>query len=318
MTIENYNEKFVDQPTDERTGKYATIFLLRKAECECIFQTDGSINNELTHAGIVRKDLPGEYYRVFLSKRKQIAPERRSGRELLRKYDVAHGCEINKAMCGKCIDCHLYGTAVGNNISFKSRVVSDESFSILPYNDVTVEHTFNALFENGTMVDSVTGKHSQSINSDEVVKTGTLFLDMETISDVTMDEFLYIFANVLRTRRYGAMSSRLGKMTNIIVDVAFSNCELFSNLEWTQKTYDILCVKLGISEEEVPTFPLDPNDVMECAKKAMLEGIKSINGEVLLLKEDETKEIINQISDIYSNDKKLSDLLTRIDKQYKD
>ena len=73
MTIESFAEKFVKQPTNERMGKYATIFLLRKAESECIFRTDGSINNELTHAGIVRKDLPNEYYRVFLSKRKQTS-----------------------------------------------------------------------------------------------------------------------------------------------------------------------------------------------------------------------------------------------------
>lgn len=316
MTIENFLEKFVDQPTNVRTGKYATIFLLRKAESECIFRTDGPINNELTHAGMVRKDLPNEYYRVFLSKRKQIAPERRSGREILRKYGLSHDCEINKKMCGECIDCRLYGTAVGTDISYKSRVVSDESFSILPYSDITVEHTFNALYENGTMFDDKDKKFSQSINSDEVVKFGALFLDMETISDVTMDEFTYVLANVLRTKRYGAMSSRLGKVRNIVIGIAFSNCELFSNLEWTQRSYDNLCIKLSIPEGEVPQFPLDPEIVIECVKETLSSSITSIHGEVLLLNDAEIQEVLNQINEIYSDDNKLKDLLSRIDNQY--
>jgi len=318
MTIESFSEHFVSVPTNVKMAKYVTIFLLRHADSECIFRTDKMINNELTHAGIIRKDLPSEYYRVFLSKRKQIAPERRTGRELLRQHgflnkrDKDEPCEINKAMCGKCIDCTLYGSAVGAD-SRKSHVVSDESFSLLPYNVVTTEHTFNALYENGTMMDD--GTHSQSIQSDEVVKMGTIFLDMETITDVTMDEFLYILGNIIRTKRYGAMSSRLGKMTNTILGIAFSNCELFSNLEFTQQTYDILCDVLKIPEGDTPAFPLDPSVVRTCAKKTIENEIKNMTGTVVLLNQQDMGSIMDQASDIYGDEPKIKDLLKRIDKQ---
>lgn len=322
MTVESFKERFVDAPSTVKTGKYATIFVMRKAESECIFRTDKEISNEVTLAGISRRDDNGDggdFTRVYLSKRKVVAPERRAGREMLRKFGLLNKgedgaqCTINKEMCGKCVDCRLYGSAVGSNVSLKSHVVSDEAFSMLPYDMVTEEHTFNAIYETGTMVDEE-GKHSQAINTDEVVRPGTIFLDMETITDVTVDEFKYILANILRTKRYGAMSSRIGKMENIVLGIAFSNCELFSNLEWTQATYDAICAELKLPANERPKFPMDPFVAGRNAVSTMQELVKGIHGEVILLGKEETGEIIAQVTDIFSNENKTRDLLGKIDR----
>ena len=319
MTIESYKDRFVDQPTRNKNSKYVTVFLMRKAESECIFRTDNEISNELTYAGLNRRDMDGYggmFARAFMSKRKAIAPERRTGRAILRKLgllktdDKGNTCSINKTMCGKCIDCWLYGSAVGNSVSRKSHVVSDESFSLSLYGDVTDEHTFNALYETGTMRD-LEDKQSQAINTDEVVRPGTIFLDMETISDVTMDEFIYILGNIIRTKRYGALSTRIGKMNNIIVGIAFSNCELFSNLEWTQATYDDVCSVLDVPEGKRPQFPVDPTIVFESATNAMKALMYTIHGDVLLLDPRETIEIMKQVSEMFKDEKKLGDALSK-------
>ncbi|MFW6130323.1 MAG: type I-D CRISPR-associated protein Cas7/Csc2 [Atribacterota bacterium] len=322
MTIENFNQWFIDDPInleEAKQGKYGTIFLLRRAESNCIFRTDGGIVNEITKAGINRDDLPNEFFRVLISKRKQVAPERRTGRMLLHNETygaLAKNCLINDNMCGECIDCRLYGSAIGeNNYSIKSRVITDEAFSLLPYRDITKNYTFNALYENGTMrkIEKGEVRPATSINKDEVVRPGAIFLDIETLIDLTMDEFLYTLGNILRTKRYGAMTSRLGKMENMIIGIAFSNCELFSNLEWTQRTYDILCSKLSLEEGETPQFPLDMDIVYKSSKEALKELIEDING-VRMLKGDEITQIISQVNDIFSNQKKLKDKLNHMTK----
>jgi CRISPR-associated protein Csc2 len=321
MTIENFSQWFLDAPVNlenPKQGKYGTIFLLRKAESDCIFRTDGGIVNEITKAGVVRDDLSKDFFRVMISKRKQIAPERRTGRKLLHDEDLGglgKECLINDAMCGKCIDCRLYGSAVGDeNISIKSRVITDEAFSLLPYRDVTEKYTFNALYENGTMIKTEGGKteHATSINKDEVVRPGTIFLDMETVIDITMDEFLYVLGNILRTKRYGAMTSRLGKMDNMVIGIAFSNCELFSNLEWTKRTYDIICSELEVEEGKTPEFPLDSKVAYNAAIEAMNELMDGIKGKVQVLNEEDITQIITQLKEIFSSDEKLKDKLNSI------
>lgn len=313
MTAEFFSEKnFLAARSETRTGRYATIFLLRKTKSDCIFKTDTGISNEITRAGLVRKE---NIDRVLITKRKQVAPERRKGRELLRKLGLHHDCEINtENMCGNCIDCQIYGSAVGKGISRKSHVLTEETFSLLPFWDVITERTFNAIHETGTMIDK-DGNQSQALGKDEVVRTGTFFLEMETIADVTKEGFLYVLANILMTKRYGAMTSRLGKVDNAVVGIVLSNCELFSNLEWIQATYDAYCIKTGLKEGENPQFPLDPIIVESLAKETAINLLEKIHGEVAPLSTEQVGEIVDEITKIYGNEKLLKDFLQRLDSQ---
>ena len=72
--IEKYKEHFSSAPSDVKGAKYITVFIVRKTESECIFRTDKEISNEITLDGKIRKDMGEQYARVYLSKRKQIAP----------------------------------------------------------------------------------------------------------------------------------------------------------------------------------------------------------------------------------------------------
>ncbi len=80
-----------------------------------------------------------------------------------------------------------------------------------------------------------------------------------------MTELHYVLGNILRSDRYGAISSRLGKVKNTIAAIAFSDCELFSNLELTQTVYDLLKPE---GADDLP-FPLDDTSVCKAVAKAI-------------------------------------------------
>ena len=310
-------------------SRYLTLIILRKAESEMIFRTEGSgegLSCDTVHPGL-GGGVP--ISRVTISKRKQTAVERRTGRELLRQHDlldyaedskgnrperVDNICALNRNKpCGICADCMIYGYAVGKggvkSGARKSRVITDDAFSILPANEVTGDRTFNALYDNNTMRDPVTGEPSTSIQEDEYVKPETLFIDMQTLKDLTADEIRYVIANVLRSRRYGAISSRLGKMRNTLVGAIFSDCELFSNLELTQSVYD----RLGPDDRK---FPLNGEKVMANIVEAVTSLTEEIIGNVQPLTDSDLAELIGEIQQIFTSPDEVKTLLDNIKKSY--
>src|SRR5258708_32776437 len=173
-------------------------------------------------------------------------------------------CSLNvNAPCGKCIDCMLYGYGVGGGGGEKRGVMVDDAYSLGPVAQVTGRRTFNATFDNGTMRNPITGEASTSINEDEYVLPETHFLDIETLKDVTAGELQYVIGNVLRSSRYGAISSRLGRVQNALAAIIFSDTELFSNLELTQAVYDIL-----LGEQDELDFPLNDKEVHKAVEGA--------------------------------------------------
>lgn len=240
-------------------GRYASLVLARRTESETIFRTEGSgeeLSKETVLAGLADTR---PIRRVVISKRKQVAVERRTGRELLREHErlyqpkdpKAPVCALNtNAPCERCIDCMLYGFAVGGGGAQKSRVMTEDAFSLGSVQQVTGRRTFNATFDNGTMRNPITRAASTSLGEDEYVLPQAHFLDIETLKDVTEGELEYVLGNVARSTRYGAISSRQGRIKNTILAIVFTDCEIFSNLELTQAVYDRLA-----NDGELP-FPL--------------------------------------------------------------
>lgn len=323
--LNNYTDFIVEKYENFPQSRYLTLIVLRKAESEMIFRTEGSgegLSRDTVHAGLEARDIIS---RVTISKRKQTAIERRTGRELLRQHNLLfyaadprgnreetedNICALNRNKpCGICADCMIYGYAVGGGGAQKSRVITDDAFSILPYQTVTAKRTFNALYDNNTMRDPVTGEASSSIQEDEYVKPETLFIDMQTLKDLTADEIHYVVANVLRSRRYGAISSRLGKMRNTLVGAIFSDCEIFSNLELTQSVYD----RLG---PEGRQFPLDEHTV----ESAITDAVTALTGEVIgsvqPLTKPEITELRSEIQQKFASPDEVKELLGSITEFY--
>src|SRR2546421_2680772 len=245
--LNQYSDYLLPRYSNFPLGRYVSLLVVRKTESETIFRTEGSGEGLVKETVIAGVEHTRPIRRVVISKRKQTAVERRTGREVLREHDLLKKdtkgqiCALNtNAPCGKCIDCILYGYAVGGGGAQKSRVMTEDAYSIGPVAHVTGRRTFNATFDNGTMRNPITGKPSASINEDEYVLPETHFLEIETLKDVTLGELQYVIGNVLRSSRYGAISSRLGRIRNTLTAVVFSDTELFSNLELTQAVYDAL------------------------------------------------------------------------------
>lgn len=321
-TLKQYSKYLQDRYSNFPYGKYVHLIMVRKTESETIFRTEGSgegLSKELIMAGI-ENNTP--IRRVVISKRKQTAVERRVGRELLREHKLLkmvtvkkeeQPCSLNtNAPCGACIDCMLYGFAVGGGGAQKSRVMTDDSYSLGPVAQVTGKRTFNATFDNGTMRNPFNNEPSTSINEDEYVLPETHFLDIETLKDVTLGELQYVIGNVLRSSRYGAISSRLGRVRNTLVALVFSDTEIFSNLELTQQVYD----QLKGSNEELD-FPLSDQSVRGETLTA-IDNLKArvIGREPLVVSGDSLDRVIAETVALYRNPSDVKALLQAIEQDY--
>jgi CRISPR-associated protein Csc2 len=317
--VETYTEHFLPTYSNYPQGRYTSLLLVRRIESEAIFRTEGSgepLSKEFVHAGLEGDEV---LQRVVISKRKQTAVERRTGRQLLRKHDLLFAkdeergiCALNRNNpCERCMDCMIYGYAAGGGGAQKSRVVTDDAFSLHDANVVTDVKQFNAPFEDGTPWDRETGQRMTGINPDEYVKPETVFLDIETIRDVTADEFRYVLGNILRSTRYGAISSRIGKVKNTLAGVMLSDCEIFSNLELTQASYDRLR-----GEATEPDFPLRTDAVVEAARAATDDLVDRVVGQVVILPATEVSALVEETTAFYGDETAVRAMLENVTKMY--
>lgn len=274
-------------------GRFLTLVVLRKTHSETIFRTEGSgepMCSEFVQAGVTNDNI---IQRLVMTKRKQVAPERRYGREHLRAHELLYNnskdgalCSLNtNSPCEMCVDCFLYGFAAGGGGAQKSRIWTEDAFSILPASDVVGDRTINAIYENGTMRDEK-GNASTALNTSEYIKPGVHFLDVVTLKDVTADELRYVIGNILFTSRYGAVSSRVGRMENQILGVFGSITELPSSLELVQATYDVLGKPLE--------HPLNSNQLIT-ASQQVIANWRNKRGVSVHLSE---AELVNLIADV--------------------
>lgn len=240
-------------------GKYAHFLTIRITESYPLFQTDGELNKARVRAGIVDK---ATISRLSMFKRKQSTPERLAGRELLRNYGLmtAEECEYNVNFAMNNPDCIIYGFAIGDSGSEKSKVVVDTAFSISAFDESHETFTLNAPYESGTM--SKQGEVTSRINQQDHIKPQVFFPSIVTLKDPTEASFLYVFNNILRTRHYGAQTTRTGRVRNEMIGVVFADGEITSNLRWTQAIYDRMSAKNTLKSPD----PLDEDDVMTAAK----------------------------------------------------
>ena len=251
-------------------GKYVHFLTVRVTESYPLFQTDGELNKARVSAGL--KDRT-PISRLAMFKRKQSTPERLVGRELLRNYGfmTAEECEYNVKFAMNNPDCIIYGFAIGDSGSEKSKVVVDTAFSITPFDESHETFTLNAPYENGTMaskgeVGSEVGKITSRINQQDHIRPQVFFPSIVTLKDPTEAGFLYVFNNILRTRHYGAQTTRTGRVRNELIGVVFADGEITSNLQWTQAIYDRIPTNILQSID-----PLSEDLVLENAKEAIAE-----------------------------------------------
>jgi CRISPR-associated protein Csc2 len=315
QSLQKYASYLPAQYSNYPRGYYVSLIVVRKVEGEAIFRTEGSgepLNREFVHAGAA-DDTP-VIPRVVISKRKQTAVERRTGRELLRRLELlAADAGLNEGDPEPdSIDSMIYGYAVGGGGAQKSRVITDDAFSLLPATQVVGKRQFNAPFEDGTMRHPETKEPSSSIGTDEYVRPETHFLDIETLKDITPGELVYVLGNILRSSRYGAISSRVGKIHNEVLACIFSDCELFSNLELTQQTWSNLR-----SNGNDPEFPLADGAVHRAIQNALTALQHQVYGRVTAMPAADLQALLAEVQQLYADEVRLKELLASVQAMYK-
>ncbi len=267
-TLQKYAKYFVSEPPKTPMGKYASILVLRETKSYAIFTTEGGQQQDIerTKAGLNNSN-PVD--RLVMFKRKQVAPERRTGKALMRQYSVfpyglvkkenkfqsvAYGenaiaeaeakkkdkvniksysdCYLTAGLCGHCTDCMTYGyAAIEGEGSRSSRIITDSCFTVRPYALIQKGLKFNVIDEKT--------QTSGTITEYDYTQPEVFLPSVVTTVDLTLEEFVYTLINLLRTTRYGKEASRQGFMRNHILGIAFSDVELFSNLEFSQAFYDV-------------------------------------------------------------------------------
>ncbi len=292
------------------SGKYVHFLMLRHSQSFPVFQTDGVLNTARTQAGLKSQE---PISRLVMFKRKQTTPERLAGRELLRslglttadKEDKEKGCEYNgEGSCKKCPDCIIYGFAIGDSGSERSKVYSDSAFSLSPYEESHRSFTFNAPFEGGTMSES--GEMRSAINELDHVLPEITFPTIETLRDSTYEGFIYVLGNLLRTRRYGAQESRTGTMKNHLLGICLCDGEIFSNLYFTQALHDELKSDINAPFSDVLT-------------KASEVAMNLLNQEPVrktsLIFGADLEALLAEVSAIYQNENVVRATLTTLSQQ---
>lgn len=304
-------------------GKYVHFLLIRVTESYPLFQTDQELNKARVCAGIEEKT---PISRLAMFKRKQSTPERLVGRELLRHYGLVkpEECEYNVAFAMNNPDCIIYGFAIGDSGSEKSKVVVDTAYSISAFDDSHETFTLNAPYENGTMtakgekkadgkLDGEIGKVTARINSQDHIKPQVFFPSIVTLKDPTEASFLYVFNNILRTRHYGAQTTRTGRVRNELIGVVFADGEIVSNLRWTQAIYDHMKKHNLLHSPD----PLNEDDVIKSATKTISELMK----EEIVIHSDyidsSFKPLLKEVKTIIGDEEELKKLLKTSDNEAK-
>lgn len=286
-------------------GKYAHFLTLRITESYPLFQTDGELNKARVRAGRKNAQTIG---RIAMFKRKQSTPERLVGRELLRNYGLmtAEECEYNVKFAMDNPDCIIYGFAIGDSGSEKSKVIVDTAFSITSFDESHETFTLNAPYESGSMASKgekdgkgnviKPGSVTSRINQQDHIRPQVFFPSIVTLRDPTEASFLYVFNNILRTRHYGAQNTRTGRVRNRMLGVVFADGEIVSNLQWTQEIYDRLPSEVldsidPLDEDMVSTAAVEAiQKLLEeesiCCESLLGNAFESLHSEVVALTSD--------------------------------
>jgi CRISPR-associated protein Csc2 len=255
------------------------------------------------------------YYKTCKSNRIAIV-----GRELLRTYGFVkpEECEYNVAFGMDNPDCINYGFAIGDSGSEKSKVIVDTAFSITPFDRSHETFTLNAPYENGTMASkgeagSKQGEITSRINQQDHIQPQVFFPSIVTLKDPTESNFLYVFNNILRTRHYGAQTTRTGRVRNELIGVVFADGEIVSNLRWTQAIYDRMQANNTIQGSD----PLNEDSVLEAANITIAELLAEEFIVHTDLIGDNFKSLLSEVKALTGSEQGIKQILGQADKEAK-
>lgn len=234
----------VDNLINEPSAHYVHVLVLRELQSSVIFTTGGQDADRATVA-INAKDGLVEYSPVMMFKRKQTGSDRRKGKELQRNLiGLKDTMNVNE-MTQNSPESILFGSAVGEaDISVTSRVMYDTAYSIRD-SSVIVEMKFQS-----APGDDFAKKATTAIREPEFIVPGTVFPSVITLRDATFDELVFILGITKMNKRYGAATSRIGRVENHILGIYYGLEEGPANLILSQEVSRRLALEKQKEDEE--------------------------------------------------------------------
>jgi len=300
MSIEDIKKRLsqglVENLINEPSAHYIHILLLRELQSSAIFTTNGQ-DADITTVGISADDGLVDYSPVMMFKRKQTGSDRRKGKELQRNLiNVQDTMNVNE-MTQDSPESMLYGSAASaardEAISVTSRVMYDTAYSIRD-SSVLIEEKFQNAPGDGFAKGATT-----AIREPDFIMPGTLFPCVVTLRDATFEELIFVLGVTKMNKRYGAATSRIGRMENHILGIYYGLEEGPANLFLSQEVARRLAAFNGPTTSEnlnkVLYSPvLDIEKVKSLVKKSFDDEIQKLNIEPL--GDDEVAELVEHIT----------------------
>lgn len=241
--IEKLNGFLVEKPRPLIGAETIQLLLLREILDYTVLRTEETRELNSVNTPLSETDRATTVKRVAFLGSKQKAAESRQMEYLLRSAAAAagkstpsgkngDGCYLKDNLCLECPRCGLYGaSALGEEANIKHRIEYSTAFSLLPFDQISEEITFNAVSE----LDQTTG---QALGSRNVVKPASLFPSIVTLKSVTREELVLAVKTLLACKSYGAESRTGGDCRNTLFGVAAGWEEIITPLELTLELHD--------------------------------------------------------------------------------
>lgn len=297
MSIKEIKEKIstglVEELINEPSAHYVHILLLRELQSSAIFTTNGQ-DADIATVGIGAEDGLVDYSPVMMFKRKQTGSDRRKGKELQRNLTgIKDTMNVNE-MTQDSPESMLYGSAAGDEaISVTSRVMYDTAYSIRDSSAVVEEKFQNA------PGDQFAKGATTAIREPDFIVPGTVFPCVVTLRDATFDELVFVLGVTKMNKRYGAATSRIGRMENHILGVYYGMEEGPANLMLSQDAARRLAMENGgLTAENLNkvlySSVLDIEKVKGFVKGAFEDEIQALN--ITSLGDGEVKELLDNVT----------------------
>jgi CRISPR-associated protein Csc2 len=285
----------VKELTNNPGNRFVNILVLRELQSNAVFTTNGQDADVVTLT-VNNGDESMNYSPAIMFMRKQTGSDRRFGKAMLRTLiDVECTMQVNK-MCQKCLECVLYGSAASEDVketkSVTSRVMYDTAFTIRD-SSVIIEEKFQNAPGDGYAKESTT-----AIREPDFFNPGVMFPCVITLRDATFAELLFILSITLKNKRYGAVTTRIGRVKNHVLGIYAGSEEGPSNLELTTGVIRKLAEESDQSLEAVVTSStLDVGSVVRHTKSVFDDLVKQERLEITGLEESDLNTILASLTD---------------------
>lgn len=235
--LDSLNNYFVERPRPLIGAKTIQLVILREVLDYTVLRTEETRELNAVNTPLSESNRATVAKRVAFLGSKQKAAESRQMEYLLRTAaeqagKEVEGCYLKDNLCLKCPRCGLYGaSALGQKANIKHRIEYSTAFSLLPFDNIAEEITFNA-------VDELTQTTGQALGSRSVVRPATLFPSIVTLKGVTREELVLTVKTLLACKSYGAESRIGGDCRNTFFEVVAGWEEVITPLELTMELYD--------------------------------------------------------------------------------